>query len=49
MHRHELRLGLVDELIRSPLLQDSGCVATLTSVISDEFGSLNEIGWYGSS
>lgn len=49
MQHHELFLGLVDELTRSPVLQDSGCVATLTSVISDEFGSLNEIGWYGSS
>ncbi|KAJ5621967.1 hypothetical protein N7528_005199 [Penicillium herquei] len=28
---------------------DSSCVATLTSVISDEFGGLNEIGWYGTS
>ncbi|KAJ5300658.1 uncharacterized protein N7443_005660 [Penicillium atrosanguineum] len=28
---------------------DSSCVATLTTVISDEFGSLNEIGWYGTS
>ncbi|KAJ5201681.1 uncharacterized protein N7498_006344 [Penicillium cinerascens] len=28
---------------------DSSCVATLTTVISDEFGNLNEIGWYGTS
>ncbi|KAJ5087945.1 hypothetical protein N7456_011561 [Penicillium angulare] len=28
---------------------DSSCVATLTSVISDDFGGLNEIGWYGTS
>ncbi|RAL08503.1 MFS general substrate transporter [Aspergillus homomorphus CBS 101889] len=26
---------------------DSTCVATLTPIISDEFGSLNDVSWYG--
>ncbi|KAJ5570579.1 uncharacterized protein N7459_010009 [Penicillium hispanicum] len=44
-------VGYIDlaDSSRPAELQDSSCVATLTSVISDEFGALNEIGWYGSS
>lgn len=28
---------------------DSSCVATLTSVITDEFGTINDVGWYGTA